>query len=107
MVTPIAETATKAADVISRRGWTQGNFVSQTGTVCLLGAINAALGFSPHGIDTDEPNWVNANAKEIEIYEALYCHLEDELGQQPELWNDRPETCMDDVLDLLRTVTDE
>lgn len=36
------EILSRAADLIDERGWTQGDYVSEDGCVCALGAINVA-----------------------------------------------------------------
>lgn len=43
---------TRAADIITERGWAQGDYISDTGCVCALGAIYLAAGEAA-GIEVD------------------------------------------------------
>lgn len=91
----------KAADVIRKRGWTQGNYVDEHGHVCLVGAISYALEGHPNNEKLDHVAFMRS----CEAEDAIKHHLQTSWGELCPLvadWNDDPARSKEDVLLLLK-----
>lgn len=102
-----AEILNKAADVIEERGWHKGDFVSSvgfdgSGCVCVLGAINVAVGEVPYAVfeigDRDE----RTDAARV-LAEYLGLVLRDgDVTEVGDRWNDAEGRTKDEVVAALR-----
>jgi hypothetical protein len=97
---------------LDRRGWTQHDYEADTGEVCLIGALNAAVAGDPIEEPSTPDGWrllggaldalvqhiapVRAD-EEFEYPEDLGYYLADHVST----WNDTPGRTLDDVRALL------
>ncbi len=82
---PISRTLRRAADMIERQGWCQGQWADKHGRVCIMGALG----------DTESDPAAFCAA----------CHrLSTHLGQRLSMWNDEPGRTKDEVLAMLRSL---
>lgn len=91
----VSEILETAADVIEKRGWTQGVYVDANG-VCMLGAISTAVTGDPRLYWRDIANFFPGQTP---VVKALSAYLE---GEWPPQFNDRPGRTKQEVLDALR-----
>jgi hypothetical protein len=84
----------KAANVIRERGWAQGCYESDSGNVCILGAIRIALWNDASGLSSIHVSDKNIAVKRVEDY----------IKQSPDRWNDRKGRTEKEVIELLETV---
>lgn len=92
MITTESEFLEATADMIERRGWTQGQMRDPNGRVCLIGGMHLALGrcrVADYGL-----SWV----AQLRIQKAV--------GRLSR-WNDELDRTIQDVLDLLRRLAKE
>lgn len=97
----VSETLNKAADLIQRDGWTQGDegwFRKQGQPLCLEGAIQAALGIRPY--DTDDDDELEAWFGPCPSKQAVRDYLEHERALYR--WNDQQGRTQEEVVAVLR-----
>lgn len=95
--TPAQLLCDHAADLLEKKGWTQGNYEDGRGRHCLMGAINAV--FSTRYYMKTDTTWDRAD-------QAIKM-IADELGTGMgalTVWNDRPGRTADEVIGVLRKV---
>jgi hypothetical protein len=95
----VGDLAAATIDVLDERGWCQVSFRSPDGRVCLVEAVNEAIG-AGH-LPYDHPAY---EALRLAIVDALPGHPVDGYNPWPSLarvtlygWNDRDETSVEDV----------
>lgn len=114
----VSEILDKAADVIERRGWWQGDYMPDINErqrrdvtvdscpVCLLGGLNVAVGNAP-----DEPIHDKSNPDAFAAAFALAVHLDIPLSVSAtslgDDWNDRQRTAEEVVRELRAAAASE
>lgn len=88
-----AEALSKARDVLAERGWHQGDYEGAEGSVCLYGALAAAVGVAPADLGTSTT--VVAAAAILPRTRAMD-------GGLVSIWNDAPERTYEDVVLALK-----
>lgn len=88
----------QAADLIEKQGWCQGDYESDNGQVCILGALRFVIAGSTDVVALQQsPKYKDYVLCTDQISAALH-------GKLPHQWNDERDRTKDEVVALLREV---
>lgn len=90
----------EAIELLASRGWTQGRFSDERGSVCLQGALYAAYGCTPRRPGEAVTGDLAADIRLLN--ETIAAEYPDRYGAVGiSRFNDHPETTVDDVVRVL------